>query len=231
VQAKEHATLARNFGVTQLLVAVNKMDASTVRWSQKRFEEVRLARSLCFLHWVSVQIRTSLLPVLQNIGFKKENIVFVPVSGLTGLNLVKKPMDEAARLAGRGSMSPSKPGAATRSVSASSGGKPKAANAAAGARRTVDEGMDDLLPQAEREAAEAADMLDGMGIGPSSSAGAASRDEELVDLSADLVSLGDVRALTAWYTGPTLAGAMDALRPPPRPVDKAMRFCVSDVYR
>jgi elongation factor 1 alpha-like protein len=40
-----------------------------------------------------------------------------------------------------------------------------------------------------------------------------------------------VRLLTAWYDGPTLLGALDAAKPPPRLVDRPLRLCVSDVYR
>ena len=36
---REHALLVRSLGVSQLVVAVNKLD--TVSWSQQRFTEVR----------------------------------------------------------------------------------------------------------------------------------------------------------------------------------------------
>ena len=70
-QTREHAYLAFTMGVRQLIVAVNKMD--TVNWSQERYEEVREAVSR----------------MLKTIGYKVENIPFVPVSGWTGDNLVK----------------------------------------------------------------------------------------------------------------------------------------------
>merc|ERR1719326_2709656 len=34
-----------------------------------------------------------------------------------------------------------------------------------------------------------------------------------------------------WYTGPTLLGCLDNLRPPKRPVDKPLRLPLQDVYK
>ncbi|GAA5812847.1 hypothetical protein MFLAVUS_006306 [Mucor flavus] len=71
-QTKEHAVLARSLGVQQLIVAINKLD--NVAWSQVRFKEVQAKLGAYLVH----------------VGFKKSNVTFVPVSGLTGENLVKK---------------------------------------------------------------------------------------------------------------------------------------------
>lgn len=71
-QTKEHAVLARSLGVQQLIVAINKLDMTN--WSQERFME----------------IQTKLKTYLVHVGFKKSNLAFVPVSGLTGENLIKK---------------------------------------------------------------------------------------------------------------------------------------------
>ncbi|KAG1502354.1 hypothetical protein G6F47_001239 [Rhizopus delemar] len=71
-QTKEHAILARSLGVQQVIVAVNKLDL--VGWSQERFME----------------IKDKLSTYLLQIGFKKSNLFFVPISGLTGENLVEK---------------------------------------------------------------------------------------------------------------------------------------------
>ncbi|KAG2228809.1 hypothetical protein INT48_000082 [Thamnidium elegans] len=71
-QTKEHAVLARSLGVQQLIVAINKLD--TVSWNEARFKEVQ----------------AKLGAYLVQVGFKKNNVVFVPLSGLTGENLVKK---------------------------------------------------------------------------------------------------------------------------------------------
>ncbi|OZJ06376.1 hypothetical protein BZG36_00737 [Bifiguratus adelaidae] len=70
-QTKEHALLVRSLGVQQLIVAINKLDL--LNWSQTRFDEI-VARLGQFL---------------QQAGFRKQKLSFVPVSGLTGENLVK----------------------------------------------------------------------------------------------------------------------------------------------
>ncbi|KAL5106011.1 HBS1-like protein [Taenia crassiceps] len=67
-QTQEHARLARLLGVSRLIVAVNKMD--TVSWSQSRFEE----------------IRTVMMRMLKAIN--QTDVVFCPVSGLYGVNLL-----------------------------------------------------------------------------------------------------------------------------------------------
>ena len=66
---KDHAILARSLGVTQVCVAVNKLDM--VEWNEARYDEI------C----------QKVLPFLKSIGFKHQNISFVPISGLQGLNL------------------------------------------------------------------------------------------------------------------------------------------------
>jgi elongation factor 1 alpha-like protein len=71
-QLKEHVYLARGLGVTQMLVVVNKMDV--LAWSQDAFETV-------------VQ---QLTPFLTQIGFGgSDSLRFLPVSGLTGTNIVQ----------------------------------------------------------------------------------------------------------------------------------------------
>jgi elongation factor 1 alpha-like protein len=80
-QTREHITLARGLGVSQLIVAVNKLDASEPSWSQGRFEE----------------IKSRLEPFLQLNGFNTNRVQFVPISGLTGVNIKTKPdMDDNA---------------------------------------------------------------------------------------------------------------------------------------
>ncbi|CAK4621102.1 hypothetical protein LEN26_014384 [Aphanomyces euteiches] len=69
-QTKEHTLLVRSLGVSQLVVAVNKMDA--VNWSQSRFQ----------------YIQTTLQTFLSQSGFKLDQLTFVPVSGLSGGNLM-----------------------------------------------------------------------------------------------------------------------------------------------
>jgi len=40
-QTTEHTYLAKNLGVETLVVAINKMDEESVKWEQKRYEEIR----------------------------------------------------------------------------------------------------------------------------------------------------------------------------------------------
>ena len=70
-QTREHALLVRSLGVSQLIVAVNKLD--TVDWSQERFDEI--------VRKLGKFLKTQ-------VGFKDIDVTFVPVSGLTGANLV-----------------------------------------------------------------------------------------------------------------------------------------------
>jgi elongation factor 1-alpha len=73
-QTREHAFLAYTLGVSQLVVAINKMDDPTVNWKKERYEE----------------IKDEISRMLKMPGFKVEKIPFVPTSGWTGDNLVKK---------------------------------------------------------------------------------------------------------------------------------------------
>jgi len=72
-QTREHAILCRAAGIMQLVVAVNKMDS--VGWAETRMTAI-----------VAV-----LRPWLLSQGFKKEGLTFIPVSGLTGVNLATSP--------------------------------------------------------------------------------------------------------------------------------------------
>ena len=69
---KEHASLARGLGVTQLIVALNKMEMAN--YSQERYEE----------------IKALVLPYLKSVGFNPADVYFVPISGLLGENLIVK---------------------------------------------------------------------------------------------------------------------------------------------
>ncbi|KAK1942102.1 HBS1-like protein [Phytophthora citrophthora] len=70
-QTKEHTLLVRSLGVSQMVVAVNKMDM--VNWDKERFDN----------------IVKSLSTFLQGAGFRPKNLRFVPLSGMTGANLEK----------------------------------------------------------------------------------------------------------------------------------------------
>lgn len=71
-QTKEHTLLVRSIGVQRIIVAVNKLD--TIQWSHERYEEIR-------------QLMTQFLT---QAGFSPKNVSFIPCSGLTGGNIVKK---------------------------------------------------------------------------------------------------------------------------------------------
>lgn len=73
-QTREHAVLSRGLGVTQFVVAVNKMDAAEPAWSAARFADVK----------------GQVLDFLKASGFQEKRITFVPVSGLTGVNVVRE---------------------------------------------------------------------------------------------------------------------------------------------
>jgi elongation factor 1 alpha-like protein len=71
-QTKEHALLVRSMGVQRLIIAINKLD--TVAWSEDRFTEI------------SQQVSAFLAAA----GFQDKNIVYIPVSGLHGDNIVQR---------------------------------------------------------------------------------------------------------------------------------------------
>ncbi len=73
-QTREHAFLAFTLGVRQVVVAVNKMDDITVNWNKERYEE----------------IKNEVSRMLRMVGFKVDKINFIPTSGWTGDNLLKK---------------------------------------------------------------------------------------------------------------------------------------------
>ena len=71
-QTKEHVFLARTLGIQQLIVAVNKMDM--VNYDQNRFEEVK----------------KELSTLMQMVGYKPADTLFIPVSAFKGANISKK---------------------------------------------------------------------------------------------------------------------------------------------
>eukprot|EP00096_Caligus_rogercresseyi_P016218 TRINITY_DN879_c0_g1_i2.p1 TRINITY_DN879_c0_g1~~TRINITY_DN879_c0_g1_i2.p1 ORF type:complete len:442 (+),score=83.67 TRINITY_DN879_c0_g1_i2:267-1592(+) len=72
-QTREHGVLLRSLGVTPLIVAVNKLD--TASWSETRF----------------LDIKAKMESFLRGIGYKKSEVSYVPVSGLSGENILKSP--------------------------------------------------------------------------------------------------------------------------------------------
>ncbi|TLZ77552.1 MAG: elongation factor 1-alpha, partial [Methanobacteriota archaeon] len=72
-QTKEHIYLAKVLGVEQLIVAINKMDATKPEYSEKRFTE----------------LKTELTGLLKVSGFKVDRIPFIPISSYKGENITK----------------------------------------------------------------------------------------------------------------------------------------------
>src|SRR2546428_604491 len=72
-QTKEHIYLAKVLGVEQIIVAINKMDATKPEYSEKRFTE----------------LKTELTGLLKVSGFKVDRIPFIPISSYKGENITK----------------------------------------------------------------------------------------------------------------------------------------------
>ncbi len=73
-QTREHAFLARTLGVGQLIVAVNKMDATKPEYSEERFNTVK----------------EDMTKLLKQIGYKDEQYQILPLSALRGDNVKEK---------------------------------------------------------------------------------------------------------------------------------------------
>ena len=71
-QTREHLVLVRSLGVSQVIVAVNKLDM--VGWDQSRYAE----------------IVDALKPFLLQTGFQNSKMKFAPVAAMTGVNLIKR---------------------------------------------------------------------------------------------------------------------------------------------
>jgi len=71
-QAREHAFLLKTLGVNQIIVAINKMDDS--KFSEDAFKAAKEKGE----------------KLVKSVGYKVDNVPFIPVSGWTGENLVKK---------------------------------------------------------------------------------------------------------------------------------------------
>ena len=73
-QTKEHIFLAKVLGVKQIIIAINKMDATKPAYDEKQFNTVKEQVSA----------------LLKNIGYKVEEVPFIPISAYAGANIVKK---------------------------------------------------------------------------------------------------------------------------------------------
>lgn len=72
-QTKEHIFLARILGVAQLVVVVNKMDATSPAYDAKKFEEVK----------------ADIIKNLKNVGYKTDDIPILPISAYAADNITK----------------------------------------------------------------------------------------------------------------------------------------------
>ncbi|KAJ5467335.1 Translation release factor eRF3 [Penicillium sp. IBT 31633x] len=70
-QTREHALLARNTGITKLVLVVNKMDDPTVEWSKARFDECTV----------------KVIKFLEALGYKKSDIFCMPISAQRTLGI------------------------------------------------------------------------------------------------------------------------------------------------
>ena len=73
-QTKEHIFLARVLGITQMAVSVNKMDATSPPFSEEKFKATK----------------EEVWKIMKTVGFKEENVKFVPTSAYKADNVVKK---------------------------------------------------------------------------------------------------------------------------------------------
>ncbi len=71
-QTKEHVFLSRTLGINQLIIGVNKMDAS--KYDEKRFNEVK----------------EQLSQLVKMVGYNPANITFIPMSAFVGDNISTK---------------------------------------------------------------------------------------------------------------------------------------------
>ncbi len=73
-QTKEHMFLARTLGVKQLIVAINKMDDTKPPYDKAKYEAVK----------------DEMQKLAKSVGYKDEQLQFVPVSAFVGDNIKEK---------------------------------------------------------------------------------------------------------------------------------------------
>jgi elongation factor 1-alpha len=72
-QTREHVFLARTLGVNQLVIGMNKIDATAPPYSEKEY----------------LKAKEEISKLLKMVGYKVDEIPFIPMSGLMGDNLAK----------------------------------------------------------------------------------------------------------------------------------------------
>lgn len=73
-QTREHALLAQTMGVKEMIVAINKMDDPSVKYSEERYKE----------------IKAELTTYLKKVGYNPAKIEFIPISGWHGDNMIDR---------------------------------------------------------------------------------------------------------------------------------------------
>jgi len=73
-QTREHAILAKTMGINQLIIAVNKMDATEPPYSKERY----------------MQVKEVLGKFLKGLGYDISKIPFIPISAWVGDNLIER---------------------------------------------------------------------------------------------------------------------------------------------
>ncbi|MEM1685742.1 MAG: translation elongation factor EF-1 subunit alpha [Acidilobaceae archaeon] len=73
-QTREHLLLAKTLGIDQVIVSINKMDASEVNYDKKRYDEITAV----------------LKKFMKSIGYNPDVVPFIPTSGWLGENLIEK---------------------------------------------------------------------------------------------------------------------------------------------
>src|SRR5512147_521785 len=68
-QTKEHVFLARTLGITQIIIAINKMDV--VKYDEKRYNEVK----------------KDLSDLIKMVEYKPDETLFIPISSMAGVNI------------------------------------------------------------------------------------------------------------------------------------------------
>jgi elongation factor 1-alpha len=72
--SREHPLLCYTLGIKQMIILVNKMDDKSVNWSQERFNA----------------IEKEMKAYLVKVGYKEDNLQFIPISGWHGDNMIEK---------------------------------------------------------------------------------------------------------------------------------------------
>ncbi|MEM1860648.1 MAG: translation elongation factor EF-1 subunit alpha [Acidilobaceae archaeon] len=73
-QTREHLLLAKTLGIDQVIVSINKMDASEVNYDKKRYDEITAV----------------LKKFMKSIGYNPDVVPFIPTSGWLGENLIER---------------------------------------------------------------------------------------------------------------------------------------------